>query len=120
MTTRIARGKRLTQVAGRCTFDDAQMRGYEIHMGVSEGPALLRPVWDIGGRAEGARSPDDQILGTYVHGLFDHPPACAALLRWAGLDSGNAVDPAQLREESLDRVADAAMPLWTALMSMAK
>jgi adenosylcobyric acid synthase len=84
-------------------------------MGVSEGPALSTPVWHIDGRPEGARSPDDQIMGTYVHGLFDQPSACAALLRWAGLDSDGAIDVAQSREKSLDILANAALPLFNAL-----
>jgi adenosylcobyric acid synthase len=69
-------------------------------------------------RAEGARSADDQILGTYLHGLFDTPQACAALLRWAGLPDVAPLDLAQLREQSLDRIADAAAPLLTALLGL--
>jgi adenosylcobyric acid synthase len=69
-------------------------------------------------RAEGARSVDDQILGTYLHGLFDSPQACAALLRWAGLPDAAPLDLAQLREQSLDRIADAAAPLLTALLGL--
>jgi adenosylcobyric acid synthase len=50
--------------------------------------------------------------------MFDQASACAALLRWAGLDSEHAVDAAALREESLDRIADAAAPLLTRLRSL--
>jgi adenosylcobyric acid synthase len=39
----------------------------------------------------------------------------AALLRWAGLDGVKPVDAALLREQSLDRIADAALPLPEAL-----
>ncbi|MFP4906463.1 cobyric acid synthase CobQ, partial [Paraburkholderia sp. BR14261] len=41
-----------------------------------------------------------------VHGLFDTPQACAALLRWAGLAQARAVDYPALREASLERLAD--------------
>jgi adenosylcobyric acid synthase len=95
---------------------DAAVAGYEIHMGVSTGDALARPVFEIDGRPEGACSADGQVLGTYLHGLFDHAHACAALLRWAGLNSENVVDTAALREASLDRIADAAEPLLRALI----
>jgi adenosylcobyric acid synthase len=122
MSTTLALEKRLAQVAGHCVFDAASMgaavAGYEIHMGVSSGPALARPAFEIGGRAEGACSEDGQILGSYLHGMFDQASACAALLRWAGLDSEHAVDAAALREESLDRIADAAAPLLTRLRSL--
>jgi adenosylcobyric acid synthase len=108
--------KQLAQVAGHCAFDPAAaVSGYEIHMGLSRGGALARPAFTIGGRAEGARSPDEQVLGTYLHGVFDTPQALAALLKWAGLAHAAPLDLAQLREQSLDRIADAAQPLLAAL-----
>jgi len=120
--TTLTRDKRLAQVSGNCVFAadamDATVRGYEIHMGVSEGAALARSAFEIDGRGEGACSDDGQIIGTYLHGLFDDAQACAALLRWAGLHGDAAVDSAALREASLDRIADAAEPLLTRLMQM--
>ncbi|MFC3460486.1 MULTISPECIES: cobyric acid synthase [Massilia] len=113
ITTSMTRHKQLRQVSGVCAFDasGAQVAGYEIHMGESEGAALGQPAFRVDGRAEGACSTDGQILGTYLHGLFDHPDACAALLRWAGARTVHRVDSAALREASLDRLADAAQPL---------
>jgi adenosylcobyric acid synthase len=120
LATALARDKRLAQVSGRCMFDagalDANVAGYEIHMGTSYGPALGRPAFEIAGRGEGACSADGQIIGTYLHGLFDESGACAALLRWAGLQGEHRVDAAALREASLDRIADAAEPLLTRLL----
>lgn len=115
MTTAIRSEKRLANVKGHCAFDHAQVSGYEIHMGTSIGMALEKPAFYLQGRSEGAISNDDQILGTYLHGLFDHPEACSALLRWAGLNSAIVVDLPALRESSLDRIADAAQPLLDAL-----
>jgi adenosylcobyric acid synthase len=84
------------------------MQGYEIHMGMTRGPALARPaVCFDDGRTDGALSADDQILGTYCHGLFDHPAALAALLGWAGADGIAPVDLAARREADIDRLADA-------------
>ncbi|SDF85442.1 adenosylcobyric acid synthase (glutamine-hydrolysing) [Massilia sp. PDC64] len=121
--TTLTRQKRLAQVTGRCVFApdamDAAVAGYEIHMGVSTGDALSRPAFEIDGRPEGACSDDGQVLGTYLHGLFDHADACAALLRWAGLHSAHVVDTSALREASLDRIADAAAPLLDRLMALA-
>jgi len=105
-------------VRGHCAFagaDDAPVAGYEIHMGVSQGAALRQPAFMIDGRPEGAVSGDGQILGSYLHGMFDTPAACSALLRWAGLDSSLTPDTAALREASLERIADAALPLLDAL-----
>ena len=58
------------------------------------------------GSADGACSADGQVLATYVHGLFDDPAGCQALLRWAGLDKAQAVDLDALREASIERLAD--------------
>jgi adenosylcobyric acid synthase len=122
LSTVLTPEKRLAQVGGACVFDAASrgaaVKGYEIHMGVSNGPALARPAFEIEGRGEGACSDDGQILGSYLHGMFDEAPACAALLRWAGLHSEHAVDAAALREASLDRIADAAAPLLARLLAM--
>jgi adenosylcobyric acid synthase len=111
-------------VSGHCVFDaesrGAAVVGYEIHMGVSNGAALARPAFEIDGRGEGACSEDGQILGSYLHGLFDQASACAALLRWAGLHSDAAVDASALREASLDRIADAAAPLLARLLELSR
>jgi len=115
MVTELSGDKRLARVSGACCFADASVSGYEIHMGRSTGPALERPAFRIDGHAEGARSEDDSILGTYLHGVFDTPQACQALLRWAGLETDRLVDTSRLREESLDRIADVALPLMAAL-----
>jgi adenosylcobyric acid synthase len=115
MDTELTPEKRLAQVSGQCAFADASVAGYEIHMGVSRGPALAQPAFFIEGRAEGALSADSHVLGSYLHGMFDTPQAGSALLRWAGLSSEISVDTAQLREASLDRIAEAALPLYLAL-----
>jgi len=120
MVTEMSPEKRLAQVQGVCAFSDDQapVSGYEIHMGVSTGSALARPAFFIEGRPEGAQSDDGQILGTYLHGLFDTPQAISALLRWAGLNSEHTVDTSALREASLDRIADATQPLLDALIAL--
>ncbi|WP_306394341.1 cobyric acid synthase [Telluria beijingensis] len=118
--TELTREKRLTRVEGECAFSEngGMVSGYEIHMGVSHGAAMKAPAFSIAGRAEGAVSDDGQILGTYLHGLFDHPEACRALLRWAGSRSEHIVDTAQLREASLERIADSVEGLMEKLMEL--
>ncbi|WP_109481017.1 cobyric acid synthase [Paraburkholderia sp. C35] len=110
-STTLTREKTLKNVTGRLAGGSAEVAGYEIHMGETQGPALDTPalmlVDEAGNmRPDGARSTDGQILATYVHGLFDTPAACAALLAWAGLDDAEAIDYPALREASLDRLAD--------------
>ncbi|XYJ10369.1 cobyric acid synthase [Telluria sp. B2] len=120
LVTTMTRHKRLSQVSGVCAFDGSGVpaEGYEIHMGESQGAARDLPAFLIDGRPEGACSEDGQILGTYLHGLFDHPDACAALLRWAGAQTVHRVDTTALREASLERLADAARPLFDRLRSL--
>ncbi len=56
----------VTGTAARISF-----AGYEMHVGVTRGPATARPFAALAGdRTDGAVSPDGRIAGTYVHGLF--------------------------------------------------
>jgi adenosylcobyric acid synthase len=109
LTTILLPGKRLANVAGRLRLEGAApVRGYEIHAGRTQGPALERPAVLLDdGAADGAISPDGQIIATYLHGLFEEPAACTALLRWAGLAAPLALDHAARREQALERLADA-------------
>ena len=107
--TTFTQEKRLRNVAGTIfpgSEREAALRGYEIHMGESRGPALERPAALLQGRPDGALSEDGQIFATYVHGVFDQPEACAAILTWAGLNGAQGVDLDALREASLERLAD--------------
>jgi len=83
------------------------VEGYEIHCGVSEGPGLARPVARLPQGPDGARSDDGQVMGTYLHGLFDRPEAASALLAWAGLDAPPPFDYPARREQQIERLADA-------------
>ncbi len=99
--------KQLRNVQGRLLPEGVPVSGYEIHAGVSSGPSLERPAVQLDdGRCDGAISTDGQILGTYLHGLFEGPEACAALLRWAGLEAVQTVDYHGLRERDIERLAD--------------
>jgi adenosylcobyric acid synthase len=107
--TTFKEGKRLRNVEGVIfpgSGHEAPLRGYEIHMGESRGAALERPAAILEGHPDGAVSEDGQILASYVHGVFDRPEACAAVLSWAGLDGSEGVNLDALREASLERLAD--------------
>ncbi|MCH9829727.1 MAG: cobyric acid synthase [Gammaproteobacteria bacterium] len=107
LDTELAAEKTLRQVQGHLAFGDgAALRGYEIHAGLSHGPALDCPAVRIADRVDGAISSDGRILGTYLHGLFDSAEACTALLAWAGLDAPESFDADARREASLERLAD--------------
>lgn len=106
-STRLEAEKRLTRVRGRLCLERAEVQGYEIHAGRSHGKALAQPFALLdGGEADGALSNDGQIAGTYLHGLFEHPEASAALLRWAGQEQAAALDYPALRARDIERLAD--------------
>jgi adenosylcobyric acid synthase len=105
--TTLETSKKLRQVRGSLAEGGAAVAGYEIHMGVTAGPALACPAVLLDdGHADGAISADGQIFATYLHGLFDAPQACCALLAWAGVGDAQTQDYAALREASLERLAD--------------
>jgi adenosylcobyric acid synthase len=99
--------KQLRNVRGTLMLENAPVRGYEIHAGVTIGPALARPAVRLATHDDGALSEDSRILGTYVHGLFESRLACDALLRWAGLAAPDTPDYDRLREDGIERLADA-------------
>jgi adenosylcobyric acid synthase len=107
LTTVLLPGKRLCNVSGHLQLEAAPVRGYEIHVGRTQGPALDRPAVLLDdGRPEGALSADGQVIATYLHGLFEEAAACTALLRWAGLTQPLEIDHSARREQMLDRLAD--------------
>ncbi|MEJ1364287.1 MAG: cobyric acid synthase [Candidatus Sedimenticola sp. (ex Thyasira tokunagai)] len=108
METRLEAEKQLQLVHGRLTLENAAVDGYEIHMGVCSGPALDSPLVTLGEVVDGAVSKDGQVAGTYLHGLFENSEACDALLRWAGLEQPETPDYRALRDEGINRIADAA------------
>ncbi|WP_445937917.1 cobyric acid synthase [Pseudomonas sp.] len=98
--------KQLRNVHGQLCLENAPVSGYEIHAGVSTGAGLNAAVRLDDGRNDGALSADGQVLGTYLHGLFESSEACSALLRWAGLREVQQVDYHALRERDIERLAD--------------
>jgi adenosylcobyric acid synthase len=107
LSTTLEDEKQLRNVRGRLLLEDAEVSGYEIHAGVTSGAGLVRAAVQLDdGRRDGAQSEDGQVLGTYLHGVFENPAACGALLRWAGLEDVQSVDYHGLRERDIERLAD--------------
>jgi adenosylcobyric acid synthase len=79
-------------------LDGLKYRGYEIHMGQSNG--------------QGAVLQNDNIYGSYIHGLFDEADIARtiveALYKRKGLpfDESAVFDPHAYREEQYDKLAD--------------
>ena len=103
VATTLSGEKRLEPVRG-VSNDGAPFTGYEMHMGITEGPDRARPFARLAdGSAEGAVSADGRIIGTYVHGLFADDGQRAAWLSRFGGTATIAYD--SLVENTLDALA---------------
>jgi adenosylcobyric acid synthase len=95
--------KTLTNATGT-TSDGMPFSGYEMHMGVTQGPDCARPFAHVNGAPEGAVSANGRVIGTYVHGLFaDDRQRSAWLQRLGAGPASVAYD--ELVESTLDRLA---------------
>lgn len=71
INTEISDNKTLEQVSGVHVASGTKISGYEMHMGISKGDGLKRPMLTLmDGRPDGAVSADGHVMGCYVHGLF--------------------------------------------------
>jgi len=77
--TVMAGAKVLRQTQG-CDASGIVVRGYEIHMGRTEGDDCRRPFLTLDGKADGAISPNGRVMGCYLHGLFASDSWRAAFL----------------------------------------
>jgi adenosylcobyric acid synthase len=104
--TELTPDKTLIEASGIDLNTGAPIRGYEMHVGRTEGPGLSRPMLRLGGREDGAVSADGRMLGCYLHGIFASDPYRRAFL--ARLRPGRASDIAYEREvdRTLDALAD--------------
>ena len=82
--TEMVPDKRLTRTEAVHAGTGALMRGYEIHIGRTDGPGRARPFAHVAGRSEGAVSPDGRISGSYLHGMFAEDGFRAAWLAGFG------------------------------------
>ncbi len=76
--------KRLTISSALHNASGEAVSGYEIHIGVTEGPDRERAWLTLDERGEGAASADGKVLGCYIHGLFAADGFRAAFLETLG------------------------------------
>ena len=106
LETTLTADKTLVEVEGTEVESGAAVRGYEIHVGVSSGPALERPMLTLAGVPDGAVSEEGRVRGCYLHGLFAADGFRHAFLRRLRqrAASGLAYDAGV--ERTLDALAD--------------
>ena len=105
ITTTMTGEKQLRAVTGIDVATGAPISGYEMHLGVSSGPATSRPFIRFdNGVTDGARSVDNRIAGCHIHGLFHAPAFRTTFLAQLGITANNE-DYAHRVEQSLDAIA---------------
>ena len=70
LETELRGDKTLVEAEGEEVASGETVRGYEMHVGETHGPALERPMLDLASRPEGAVSENGRVFGCYLHGLF--------------------------------------------------
>lgn len=109
LTTELKQHKQLKRSKGTLTLPgqaNVEVFGYEIHAGETSGVTNDAPI-ELSDRKDGAVGWENQVFGTYLHGIFESPEATGSILHWAGLTQTQGVDFAQMREDGINRVADA-------------
>ncbi|NVK87591.1 MAG: cobyric acid synthase [Gammaproteobacteria bacterium] len=105
--------KQLKQVNGQFQLGSVSgsISGYEIHCGITDTTResnYFATIHDQNGTEyqDGVVSDCQQIIGTYLHGLFEHSATLSAILSWVDGTSIVAQDWQTIREQELDRLAD--------------
>jgi adenosylcobyric acid synthase len=145
METTLTDNKTLRNVCGylmpnQLTLNDKErvrVKGYEIHAGISQGPALDMPLLQLKHSekndstvfSDGVINADNNIIGTYVHGLLDEAEMLKCWLQWAGSSKVTGLTEAgenpfdnfdynQYKDTEINRLADVVekvMPLQSIL-----
>jgi adenosylcobyric acid synthase len=105
ITTTMTGDKQLRAITGVDLVTGSPISGYEMHLGLSTGPATANPFIRFdNGTTDGALSPDGRALGCHIHGLFHSPTFRSAFLARLGVQSNNE-NYAHRVELSLDAIA---------------
>lgn len=100
--------KQLTNVTGVLSLEGTRVivSGYEIHAGQST--VLSQALIELSvGTKDGAISEDNQVIGTYLHGILDSSEFVSLLVRWVNGESVSSYSINDEKEQALDTIADA-------------
>lgn len=105
-STILDRSKKLSEVKGHLFMNDAECRGYEMHLGETKHHQYYQPFATLEhDRAEGIVSENGKIIGTYLHGIFQSDYARQALLNYFGTQE-SIVNFSEQVGNTLDQWAD--------------
>jgi adenosylcobyric acid synthase len=105
ISTTLESEKILRPISGHLIEGGAPFKGYEIHVGRTDGPDTDRPfLIHQDGTRQGAISANGRLSGVYVHGLFDEGTARSAILSALGTQSHGRDHQTQV-DQALDDIA---------------
>ncbi|MFN3993168.1 MAG: cobyric acid synthase [Tabrizicola flagellatus] len=105
LATTMTPDKRVTETEALHPASNTRVRGYEIHLGRTDGPDRARPLFTVGGQPEGAIRADGRVMGSYLHGMFTEDAFRRAFLASLGATPGTQSYD-RTAEETLDALAD--------------
>ena len=103
--TTLSPRKELALVDARHAVTGTEIKGYEIHLGETHGADCARPFAYVGGAADGARSQDGLVEGTYIHGCFSSDTFRSAYLQMLREGAGGGISYVSLVDETLNSLA---------------
>ncbi|WP_135081239.1 cobyric acid synthase [Terasakiella sp. SH-1] len=98
--------KTLRETSGVCLENDHLVKGYEMHMGVSEALSPTKPWLELDGKTEGHVSECGLVRGTYLHGVFSSDEFRHDFLKSLRQDRVASLSYEQQVDEVLDKLAD--------------
>lgn len=117
VSTRLAAEKTLTNDSGELLLGSpdglgVEVSGYQIHVGHTVYTRTAKPFCRLNNPMgesvhDGCISDDNQVAGTYLHGVFDDPVALQHIVRWAGAETDVQTNYDHQQELALDRLAKA-------------
>ncbi|AZL59626.1 cobyric acid synthase [Tabrizicola piscis] len=105
LVTTMTPDKRVTETVAHHPTTNTPVKGYEIHLGRTEGPDRALPMFTVDGQPEGAQRPDGRVMGSYLHGMFTEDTFRRAFLATLGATPGTVSYDATV-EATLDALAD--------------
>ena len=106
LDTELAGTKQLAEASGTERSTGQPVRGYEMHVGATTGPATSAPMLDLDGRCDGAVSADGKVMGCYLHGLFASDAFRAAFLERLGVRAASGLAWERQIDATLDALAE--------------
>ena len=105
LSTVMTADKRVTETEAVHPASGTRVKGYEIHLGRTDGPDRANPLFTVNGQSEGAIRADGRVMGSYLHGMFTEDAFRRAFLASLGATPGNQSYD-QTVEDTLDALAD--------------